>query len=327
MQDIRLVVNIDDEVIQTGFGGRKVVTEAMLAGGGGVSTVATVDNIVMKDTDGTLFFKRVTGTTPPVLTNWKLSDGTSYTITGSPVPYIVSTTNVEGSVEITNEVGTEINTKSIVWNGTDAVAIHQRNTQASATDYAFSTEAVLHGLSTAGGGTYVDVKVSPSGTLQIGGMLDVAYSIGNASSTTQRVVIANDQPAYTVNLGTLNGAATNAGITGASSKTLTDLNTVLANLLAAQTLTQTATQSVAVGAASVQSSVVGSTTTRVVLSTTGNCWVSIGSNPTAAAHGVNSFYLAAGASTYPMSVISSSSKIAVIQDGSATGYLSILESV
>jgi len=75
---------------------------------GGGATVATVDNIVMQDTDGTLFFKRVTSDTPPVLTNWKLSDGTAYTITGTPVPYVVSTTNIEGNVEITNDVGNDI---------------------------------------------------------------------------------------------------------------------------------------------------------------------------------------------------------------------------
>ena len=83
------------------------LTEAMLSVGVG-ATVATVDNIVMQDTDGTLFFKRVTSDTPPVITNWKLSDGTAYTITGTPVPYVVATTNVGGNVEITNEVGNAI---------------------------------------------------------------------------------------------------------------------------------------------------------------------------------------------------------------------------
>ena len=87
----------------------KVVDGALkTSGGGSGTTVATVDNIVMQDTDGTLFFKRVTSDTPPVLTNWKLSDGTAYTITGSPVPYIVATTNVTGNVEITNDVGNKI---------------------------------------------------------------------------------------------------------------------------------------------------------------------------------------------------------------------------
>lgn len=77
------------------------------------ATVATVDNIVMQDTDGTLFFKRVTSDTPPVLTNWKLSDGTAYTITGTPVPYVVSTTNVTGNVEITNDVGNSVSVSAV----------------------------------------------------------------------------------------------------------------------------------------------------------------------------------------------------------------------
>ena len=83
-----------------------LINAADITGSG--ATVATVDNIVMQDTDGTLFFKRVTGETPPVITNWKLSDGTSYTITGTPVPYVVATTNITGNVEITNDVGNAI---------------------------------------------------------------------------------------------------------------------------------------------------------------------------------------------------------------------------
>jgi hypothetical protein len=99
----------------------------------------------------------------------------------------------------------------------------------------------------------------------------------------------------------------------------------LDSLISLQTITQTATQVVAVADTTTQSSVVGSTTARVVLATTTDCWVSIGSNPIAVLHGDDSFFLKAGASSYPMAVTASTSKIAVIQD-SAAGYLSILES-
>jgi len=85
-------------ILQTESGkGVKTLTSADLSGGGG-TTVATTDNIVMEDTDGTLFFKRVSTDTPPVLTNWKLSDGSAYTITGTPVPYGVSSVEVTGTV-------------------------------------------------------------------------------------------------------------------------------------------------------------------------------------------------------------------------------------
>lgn len=485
MKDVRLVVNIEDEILQTGNGGRKAVTEAMLTstGGGSGATVATVDNIVMKDTDGTLFFKRVSSDPSPVITNWRLSDGSSYTITGTPVPYTVSTTNIEGSVEITNDTGNPIPIS--VYNVTPT----QYNGTITGTQYAIPTNTVVHGESTAGGGSYVGLKVAPSGSLQVGGALDVSYGAGNSDTTTQRVVIASNQAAIAVsgtfypatqpvsiaswggltdtqlratavpvslsslpalasgintigaisnssfaisgtlpafatipavkidqttdgttnlvsakqngtwNIGSITAlpalvsgsaligkvgldqttqgttnAVVNKGRYQASRPTLTDgtfseyqldsdgslivniadssalgaitdsqatdatsswslialakgLFTKLVSLVSLQTVTQTATQSVAVGASSIQSSAVGSTTTRISLTTTGNCWVSIGSNPTAAAHGANSFYLAAGSSSWLMNVTASTSKIAVIQEGSATGYLSILESV
>lgn len=135
--------------------------------GGGGATVATVDNIVMQDTDGTLFFKRVTGDTPPVITNWKLSDGTAYTVTGTPVPFVVATTNIVGSVEITNDVGNDVNTKARIWDGTNNVQILQYNSATTGAMYAVATSAVIHGLTTGGGGGYVDVKVTPSGALTV----------------------------------------------------------------------------------------------------------------------------------------------------------------
>lgn len=84
-------------------------------------------------------------------------------------------------------------------------------------------------------------------------------------------------------------------------------------------------QSVAIGAASVQSSAVGATTNRFVLTATVNCWVAVGDNPTAAAHTAGSFYMPAGA-MFPISAVAGSTKVAVIQD-SASGYLSVMESI
>jgi hypothetical protein len=84
-------------------------------------------------------------------------------------------------------------------------------------------------------------------------------------------------------------------------------------------------QSVAIGAASAQSSAVGASTKRVVLVATVDCWVSLGADPTAAAATAGSFFLAAGAQTYPLKVTPSTTKIAAIRN-SESGYLSIIES-
>lgn len=46
-----------------------------------------------------------------------------------------------------------------------APSVHQLGTQVISTDQGIVTNSVLHGLTTAGGGSYVDVKVNPSGSL------------------------------------------------------------------------------------------------------------------------------------------------------------------
>lgn len=75
---------------------------------GSGATVATVDNIVSRDTDGTLFYKRISGDNPPASTYWDYYTDAPYTITGTPTPYVVTTTNIVGNVEITNDVGNKI---------------------------------------------------------------------------------------------------------------------------------------------------------------------------------------------------------------------------
>lgn len=103
------------------------------------------------------------------------------------------------------------------------------------------------------------------------------------------------------------------------------LDNTYAEVIAEQTLIIQATQVVAVGAASAQSAVVGANTNRVVLNTTTDCWVSIGTNPTAAANTAGSFFLSANSQSYPIEVKEGLTKIAVIQ-ASFSGYLSIIES-
>lgn len=98
-----------------------------------------------------------------------------------------------------------------------------------------------------------------------------------------------------------------------------------AEVIAEQHLDINTVQSITVAGTSAQSSAVGATTNRVVIVSTTNCWVALGSNPTAAAHTAGSFYLAAGAQSYPIKVTPGVTKIAIIQD-SAGGYASVIES-
>jgi len=92
-----------------------------------------------------------------------------------------------------------------------------------------------------------------------------------------------------------------------------------------QSLWINAVQIITLALTSNQSAAVASNTNRVVLSTTQDCWIAIGTNPTAAKATAGSFFLAAGAQSYPISVQNGVTKIAALYDSTA-GYLSIIES-
>ena len=87
----------------------------------------------------------------------------------------------------------------------------------------------------------------------------------------------------------------------------------------------TAPQVVAVGSESLQSSAVNSSTKKIVISATTDCWIAIGNNPTANKATAGNIFLGSGSTTYPISVTGGQTKVAVIQD-SLPGYISIIES-
>lgn len=99
----------------------------------------------------------------------------------------------------------------------------------------------------------------------------------------------------------------------------------LTSILTSQSITIGTVQYITVGATSTQSSAVGVNTNRVVLVTNTNCWISVGDNPTAS-KAAGSFYMSAGAQSYPISVVGGTTKIAVLQDSGA-GVISIIESI
>jgi hypothetical protein len=228
-----LAVSQTPKTICEGDGGFEYLTAADFGGSGGGSTVATVDNIVMQDTNGTLFFKRVSADTPPVLTNWKLSDGSAYTITGTPVPYGVSSVTVNGTV-----------------------------------------------------------------TAITGGLTDTQLRATAVPTTVSGVATASNQASQ-----------------------LTKQDTLIATQHISLT---TPPQVVSFTSASSASAVVNAATLKVILTSTSDCWVSIGANPTAS-NTTGSFFLASGIPSYPITVVGGTDKIAVTQFTSA-GSLSIIES-
>jgi hypothetical protein len=82
-------------------------------------------------------------------------------------------------------------------------------------------------------------------------------------------------------------------------------------------------QVITIGAASVASTnAFAATTQDIRISTTGNCWVNIATAPVASA-GAGSFYLPATQIEYVH--VNPGQKIAVIQEGAATGTFSVAE--
>lgn len=67
----------------------------------------------------------------------------------------------------------------------------------SGDEYGIVTNAIIHGRSTAGGGTFVDVKVSPSGAVQVGGTIDNIGKVSVVSSGNVTTATISSGTSYT----------------------------------------------------------------------------------------------------------------------------------
>lgn len=157
-----------------------------------------------------------------------------------------------GSLPLPSGAATEANQTSgaqktqVTDSSGNAVTTRLLNDPVTSTDRGLIGQSIIHGLSSGGGGTYVDVKVNPAGKLLVTADIDQttpgttnAVSLAQVGATTvatgngvvgagvQRVAIASDNTAFSVNatlsaettkvIGTVNVAAgqtiatTNAG--------------------------------------------------------------------------------------------------------------------
>lgn len=110
----------------------------------------------------------------------------SVTVTSSALPTGASTsanqTNGSQKSQIVDSAG----------DSTDVVAL---NAGLSGTDKGLVTNTVIHGLSTAGGGTYVDVKVDPSGSIQTTANQDTHDDLNaNANMQVANTDVSNANP-------------------------------------------------------------------------------------------------------------------------------------
>lgn len=120
-----------------------------------------------------LAFKALNTVTEIIVTDWELGQKTS----AASRPVVIASD--QSAIAVSNPSLGETNASAatdttgswslnsllrLVINRLRAV---QYNAGISGTDYALATNAVVHGESTAGGGTYVGLKVSPSGAAQV----------------------------------------------------------------------------------------------------------------------------------------------------------------
>lgn len=107
----------------------------------------------MSDKDNTIELVKVLGTVP-----------VTGTINVSGVATSANQTNGTQTTRITD--GSLTNTLKLI------------STQVTGSDSALVTNTVIHGLTTAGGGSYVDVKVNPSGALTVASTQDGTWTTG-----------------------------------------------------------------------------------------------------------------------------------------------------
>ena len=103
-----------------------------------------------------------------------------------------SSITVDGDVRITDGAGI-VNTKQI-------------GTAITASDVGLVVQSVIHGLSTAGGGTYVDVKVNPSGALATATTLNDGTDTALVTSAGELNVLESNSSAIKTAVETIDNA-------------------------------------------------------------------------------------------------------------------------
>lgn len=152
---------------------------------------------------------------------WNINDvsGTISLPTGAASSALQSAGNLTLSSIQTNQTNGTQQTK--LTDGSNIVTVKALNNQVSGSDFGLVVNSVIHGLTTAGGGGYVDVKVNPSGTLTVDASgTTVPISNASLSSIDAKLVdnfgAASGALRTAAQLGNPNGSADfNAGTTSA----------------------------------------------------------------------------------------------------------------
>jgi hypothetical protein len=103
-----------------------------------------------------------------------------------------------------------------ITDGTDVADIVTFGVQVTSSDKGLCTNSVIHGLSTAGGGSFVDVKVNPSGALATATTINDGTDTALVTAAGELNVLATAQPGVDIGDVTINNSS------GASSVNIQD---------------------------------------------------------------------------------------------------------
>lgn len=123
----------------------------------------------------------------------------------------------------TSAAQTDGTQRTKITDGTNNVAVKQLSTGLVGADYAIVSNTVIHGLTTGGGGGYVDVKVNPSGAL-VGDVSGSSVSVSNFPATqpiSGSVSVSNFPATQAISAASLplpSGAATESTLSAMSGK-------------------------------------------------------------------------------------------------------------
>jgi len=144
----------------------------------------------------------------------------------------LQTTGNASLSSIDNKLTSPLTTK--ITNGTINVDVKPLNVQVAGTDNGLITNSAIHGLTTAGGGSYVDVKVTPSGALSTA-LGDISGIVGQQTMANSiPVTIASDQSTLAISAASLplpTGAATETTLSALNTKIPANLTVTSTRLL------------------------------------------------------------------------------------------------
>jgi hypothetical protein len=110
------------------------------------------------------------------------SDNTAFSV--NTIPSATDSTKYRGTMQISNFPATQpVSLSGNVNTTISGVVKKTLGTQVVSTDTGLVVNAVMHGLSTGGGGGYFDVKVNPSGALTVDATQSGTWNVNNVSGT------------------------------------------------------------------------------------------------------------------------------------------------